>query len=125
MKPTLAQLTRELAKRVVAVDWDDTLVDAKTQQWLPGAEQALQRLLGQFGTVIIHTSRASWPAGRNQIETKLGETVSQAIIGSRVTIEPKPLADVYIDDKAVRFDGWEAALGEVRRLESVALLRAS
>lgn len=92
---------------IVAVDWDDTLVDAKTQEWLPGAQAALESLLAQFKTVIIHTCRANWPEGLSSIEAKL------APFRHDIRIVGKPLADVYVDDRAVRFTGWPATLAEL------------
>lgn len=102
---------------IVAVDWDDTLVDARTQEWLPGAKAALHQLLSEFRTVIIHTCRANWPEGLAQIEAKLAEAAPwrSAIAEERIRIEPKPRADFYIDNQAIRFErSWPSALLAMR-----------
>jgi hypothetical protein len=89
---------------IVAVDWDHTLVD-RQQEWLPGAERALNDLIRMCDHVIIHTCRASWPQGLEGIVAKLGRTARF------VSVEAKPLADIYIDDKAVRYTGdWDETL---------------
>lgn len=87
----------------VAVDWDDTLVDAKSQEWLPDALEALRRLLRDGHRVIIHTCRANWPEGLASIEAKLEQA---GVSGVRVWTEHgKPHAHLYVDNLAVRFDG--------------------
>lgn len=80
-----------MRKRTRAVDWDDTLVDVKTQEWLPNAPQALRTLLHD-GPVIIYTCRANWPEGLASIEAKLQETftlhwrtLGLSIVGTRFT----------------------------------------
>lgn len=105
--------------RTVCVDWDDTLVDAKTQEWLPGAQEALAQLLTQFRQVIVYTAHANWPEGFAAVEAKLEQAVakpwhSASITDDRLSVQPKPLADVYIDDRAVRFGGdWTETLANV------------
>lgn len=99
-----------MSRRVtVAVDYDGTLVDT-TQHWLPGAEQALRAILTRGHRVIIHSARANSDTGRKQIEARLGP------LAQRVTIKPKPEADVYIDNKGLRFTNWSDALTHLRHL---------
>lgn len=79
----------------VAIDWDSTLVDPVTQEWLPGARTAIIKLRTRGYEPFIHTCRANWPEGLASIEAKLAaERLS-------IRVEPKPYADFYIDDKAV------------------------
>lgn len=92
----------------VAVDWDGTLVDARSQEWLPGAQAALRQLKARGYEVFIHTCHANWPEGQASVEAKLAEA------GLDLEIVAKPLADFYIDDRARRFDGnWKLALAQV------------
>lgn len=95
--------------RAVACDWDDVLVDAKTQQWLPGAQQALRELISMFPRVFIHTCRANWPEGLAQVRHALADASFYDI-----EIVPKPLADIYLDDKAVRFESWPLVMAPLR-----------
>lgn len=84
----------------IAIDWDDTLVDVKTQEWLPTARSAIVQLRAKGYEPFIHTCRANWPEGLASIEAKLRE--------ERLTIPvvAKPYADFYIDNKGVAFDEW-------------------
>lgn len=92
----------------VAVDWDGTLVDAN-QEWLPGALEALTAMLTRGHKITIHSSRAAWSGGVDQITERLGN------LATRVTIAPKLSADVYIDNQAIPFTGeWSGILDELR-----------
>lgn len=92
----------------IAIDWDGTLVDQE-QNWLPGSRDALDAMLRRGYKVTIHSSRANWQGGVEQISDKLGN------LASHVAIEPKPEADLYIDNKGQRFDGeWSEILDDLR-----------
>lgn len=92
----------------VAVDWDGTLVDARSQEWLPGAQNALRQLKARGYEVFIHTCHANWPEGVAAVEAKLAQA------GLDLEIVAKPSADFYIDDRARRFDGnWKLTLALV------------
>lgn len=96
----------------VASDWDGTLVDSKTQDWLPGALEALKRLLRDGHRVIIHTCRANWPEGLASIEAKLALA---GVRGAHVwTGAGKPHAHIYVDNQAVTFEGdWAPILTHI------------
>jgi hypothetical protein len=96
-----------------ASDWDDTLVDAKTQEWLPGAEHALGVLVGRCRRLVIHTCHANWPEGRASVEAKL-DTVLAGPARAQVSVEGKPNADFYIGNNYFAFAGdWSATLEAV------------
>ena len=91
-------------------DWDDTLVDAQSQQWLDGAERTLRHLYLRGHTLTVMSARARFPVGRQQIEDRLAE------IGVPLAVHAKPAADLYVDDRAYRFDGdWDALVHQIRR----------
>jgi ribonucleotide monophosphatase NagD (HAD superfamily) len=98
----------------VAVDWDGTLVHGDT--WLPGAERALLGLRRSRYEIIVHTVRAGWPQGREQIAAKLD---SLGFRENEVRIEAKPDALCYIDNRGYRFTGdWQDALRHLASLEA-------
>lgn len=110
----LPEMQRHPAARMrLCVDWDGVLVDSRTQQWLPGAQDGLHDLVEAMACeVIIHTARANYPEGHAQVRGKLNETGL-----AHLEIRAKPLADMYIDDRAHRFTGdWP---GLIMQLEQV------
>ncbi len=95
--------------KTFAIDYDDTLVDARTQEWLPGAREALKRLTRMGHSFVILSARAGWDGGREQIRAKLAEA------GYDVEIYAKPRVDRIIDNDAVEFTGdWGAVLRRLR-----------
>ena len=94
---------------IVAFDWDATLVDEEGE-WLPGALAMFRWLRKHRHRAIILSSRASYPKGRAEIEGKLRQHRIEAMVYA------KPYADVYVDDKGMRFHGdWYVAMTEMRR----------
>jgi hypothetical protein len=92
----------------VAVDWDGTLVGPE-QEWLPGAREALRTMLARNCAVVVHTCRANYAAGAAAVRAGLDEAGFVA-----VDVKGKEEADVYVDDRALRFEGsWPAALDEL------------
>jgi predicted HAD superfamily phosphohydrolase YqeG len=95
--------------KILCLDWDQTLVDTESQEWLPGALDALRWMRGQGHKVIIHSVRAERDYGRNQIEEKLRQHKL------KFEVLAKPYADLYVDDKAQEFDGsWPKVIREIR-----------
>lgn len=95
--------------KTIAVDWDSTLYSDETG-WLPDAKRALKVLKRRGFKVVIHSCRAKYPVGEQYIRAAL----FTAGLDLEVTAV-KPDADVYLDDKALRFEGdWPAALRQIR-----------
>ncbi len=96
----------------IGVDWDDTLVDAKTQEWLDGAREGLIRLMRQGHEPVIMSRRAAWAGGVTQIQT----TLAAARLADIQVIE-KPNVDLIVDNDALRFEGnWSDTTAEIRKL---------
>jgi hypothetical protein len=107
----------------VAVDWDDTLVDVRTGEWITGAADALHELRRRQFNVIIWSCRANWQEGLDSIVEKLYE-IGLVPDGKTLSIVGKPMALAYIDDKALRFQGdWQDVLVDVYREQSRAQLK--
>ena len=62
--------------------------------------------------VFVHSCRAAWGGGRAQIEAWL-----EANDFPDLDVVPKPRADVYLDDRAIRFDDWPSAYTRIIREE--------
>jgi len=103
----------------VAIDWDDTLVGSSKHpkgRWLPGAPAALLGLRRARYELVIHSCRAGWPEGRDEIAAMLATI---GFRGGELRIEPKPEALCYGDDRAIPFTGdWTTALKQIRALEA-------
>lgn len=89
----------------VGFDWDDCLVDVQSKLWTPGARSALADVTARGYTPFVHSCRANWDAGRDEIEAMLRDAHLD------YEIVPKPAAAFYIDDKNLLYDGnWRATL---------------
>jgi hypothetical protein len=121
---------------IIAVDWDGTCVEdvyPECGEWLPGAVKAL-RAFDSIGTVIIHSVRvapvAPFKDGKvplpgeevpipDQAESEyqyIRSMLDKVGLGHiEIWRRPyKPPADIYIDDRALCFEGdWEDTLREV------------
>lgn len=95
-----------MSRPTVAVDWDDCLVDAKTQEWLDDAQLFLRHQLAAGRRVIVHTCRANWPEGRESVKQQLA---AAHLDHPDLSVVGKPEADVYVDNLAFRTTGdWTA-----------------
>jgi hypothetical protein len=74
---------------------------------LAGAREALAQLRAAGHTVIIYTAR-NWPEYR--VTKKWLDDHGFAYDGLHMG---KPVADVWIDDRAIRFTNWTEALGQL------------
>ena len=108
-----------MTRPVLAVDWDGTLVDTPTQEWLPGAQDALRALLKSGYTILIHTCRANYTAGLKMVEEKLVDGGFEGwLLSGDMQVwqgKGKPDAAVYIDNLALSFECWADLVPEIRR----------
>lgn len=100
---------------ILAIDWDNVIHDRqhpvagkKLGGLMEGAEEALDDLYRAGYTIIIHTTMANSPSGRKAVVDWL-----QYYGIDYHEIVPKPKADYYIDDKAIKFKNWDQALQEI------------
>ena len=85
----------------------------------PNAVEAIQKLKSGGHYIIINTSRHMKTANNNLclIIAKQGKTLIHWLEEHHIPYDElwfgKPLADLYIDDKALHFTDWEKTLTEI------------
>jgi hypothetical protein len=100
---------------ILSIDLDGTLcTEEKTFERalakpIPGASEALQKLIDAGHTVVIYSAR-SWSELR-MTEAWLKDN-GMPYHGLHLG---KPVADFFIDDRAVSFTGWDNTLHELER----------
>ena len=105
--------------RRVAVDFDG-VIHQFTTPWIrpseipdpptEGCAVALAMLIMAYDEVVIYSCRAETSAGRQAIEDYMHE---HSLPYTSIT-DKKPVAEVYIDDRAVRFEGnWPSVLHQL------------
>lgn len=105
---------RKSVRVIICLDFDGVIHDTSTVpkgrkmgRPVKGAGQAVYDLQKAGHTVVIHTSRV-------QQESQLGHVYDWLAYFGFYQIEvclAKPPADVYVDDKGLRFTGWENRTG--------------
>jgi hypothetical protein len=136
---------------ILAVDLDNTLSEGGAEgvgAWLPGAQEALHQALEAGAEVLVHTCRTGWLNGGGvaaveeflrsggfapclvDTEDRGGNQVQVWAEakgpGRRVGIwvgRGKPIAQAYVDDRGVAFNGSWAEVIAVLGLEPSARLR--
>ena len=91
---------------------------------LPGAVERIRELRAAGHYIIIHTARnmATWKGNVGKVMQNIGKITLDWLerygIGYDEIYFGKPNAQVYIDDRAIRFSGWEEITEE--RLQQAA-----
>lgn len=93
---------------IIAVDFDGVIHQrsgtyGKMGEPVEGARDALIRLRKQGHTLIVHTVRGDSP---DHVAQWLDKYKFPVMLVTR----QKPVADVYLDDKALHFDNWRHVL---------------
>ncbi len=95
----------------VAIDFDGVLADSEMEP-LPGAREMVTRLVKSGCECWIFSARACYGGGVAQIRAWLDHHGFP-----EMDVVPKPRADVYLDDRAIRFDEWSTAYAAIVRLK--------
>ena len=111
---------RPLIRTTICLDFDG-VIHKRTGEWMgptvfngdliPGAQEGIDRMRGGMGyRVLVHSARCNSSDAAGAIEDYLG-AAGIAVDG---VVALKPLANVYVDDRAVRFSGdWLAAVADI------------
>jgi hypothetical protein len=116
--------------RTVAVDFDG-VIHAYSKGWqdgsiydepVPGAFTSLRVLMSEYA-VFVHTTRdpiqvGRWLHERGDFDVSLdtGHEVFWNEKGTLLITNRKLPAVAYIDDRAIRFESWGQALGDLERV---------
>lgn len=77
---------------------------------IPNAIQSINKLYEQGNIIIIYTAR-------NWIEYEMTEHwLKSNEVKYHQLVMGKPQGDVWIDDRAIRFEGWEVTLEKLAQL---------
>lgn len=118
--------------KIIAVDLDGVIFEADLPQFLkygldyfgkvmPDAKLALELLKSNGWKIIIHTCRLNPNTEMNKEYTipELREKVRAMLEKEGIPYDEifagkgKPLADFYIDDRAIRFENWIQVIDEL------------
>jgi hypothetical protein len=113
---------------VVCVDFDGVL-HRYNKGWhdgsiydgpMPGASEALKHLMMDLGCqIIIHTTRATDRVVFGQFQPNQLNELKRWLAMNEIpydviwTGKGKPLAHLYLDDRAVRFENWNQAFSQI------------
>ena len=114
----------------IAVDLDGVILNFNWDSWvrndmryfgtpIKGAKRALRRLRKRGYKIIIHTCRANPILNSSYSPDELYMKIKKILIKNEIPFDEiwlgtgKPLADYYIDDRAVKFESWEQVLEEI------------
>lgn len=107
------------SKLILAIDFDNTIHDIKHPvagrkmgEPMEGAKSVMTRWKRQGHTLIIHSVMATNPSGEQAIRDWLRY---YHIPFDKVTAI-KPLAAVYLDDRALKFTSWDKAYKDIMEL---------
>ena len=103
--------------KTLCIDFDDTLFNRSTEEPIQGAVEALRQLTSEGYTILILSSRINpelWGDLIKFREKEISDWMKQHNIPYDKIVAFKPPADLYIDDKALRFEGdWESTREEI------------
>lgn len=104
---------------LLAIDFDGVIHDYKNPvegrrmgEPINGAKESLQGLKAIGHELVIHTVKASTLGGMKAVI----DWMNYYEIPFDFVVYTKPNADVFIDDKAIRFNDWAQTLAEVQKI---------
>ena len=118
--------------KTIAIDLDGTILDFDWDSWVEkrmtyfgnpkrGAIEALTLLKKLGYKIIIHTCRTNTRVNPQYTLGQLWMIVERLLDYHKIPFDEvwvetgKPIADYYIDDRAIEFDNWERIMGLFRK----------
>jgi hypothetical protein len=105
---TLSKRKKAPARKVLAIDFDGVIYNPTTHDLYPDTVVYLDILTKRFD-VVIFSARAVNPEGLQFIRNVL----QYHMIPVKDITSTKPMAALYIDDKAVHHTDWENTLSQI------------
>lgn len=103
--------------RILAIDFDQVIHDKlhpvpgrRMGKPFPTAKTSLEHLKHHGDIIIVHTTMANTAGGKKAVADWLNYYEIPYD-----SIEGKPTADFYIDDKAIKHTDWRTTLDEIRK----------
>jgi ribonucleotide monophosphatase NagD (HAD superfamily) len=96
-------------KATIAIDFDGVLADPVTKKPLPDALDTMDFLANKGFRLIIFSARATSDVGRQTII----EWCQRHMVRVSEVTGKKPMADLYIDDKAIHHTSWMTTTDEI------------
>jgi 5'(3')-deoxyribonucleotidase len=108
-----------MKKLTLAIDFDGVLHDKahplegkKMGAPMPGAQAAMDELYQAKHKIIIFTTMATTPGGKQAVE----DWLDWYDFDYHEVTAIKPNADLFLDDRAVRFTDWTSAILELKSM---------
>lgn len=112
-------MTKMPKPKTLAIDFDGVVHDYKNP--LPGkrmgapfsgAEEAIDDLIQRGYKIVIHTTKATTPEGKQAVE----DWLDHYTIDHHEVTAVKPDAEFYIDDKAITHHTWDDTISKLNAL---------
>ena len=117
----------------IAVDLDGVLLNFNWNSWaskdmnyfgtpMKGGINAIKKLRKSGYRIIVHTCRTNPILNDNYTSGVLYEKVKKILKKNKIPYDEiwmgpgKPIADYYIDDRAIKFENWKQTLHEIPRI---------
>jgi hypothetical protein len=114
-------------EKTIAVDFDGVINSyksgwqgpTKTDEPVLSAAEGISGLWNRGYKIIIFSTRASTPEGADTIREYIRKHTENELLANSIEItDRKPIADVYIDDRAIPFTGdWEETLKQIEEFK--------
>jgi hypothetical protein len=114
----------DTAQKTIAIDFDG-VINSFSRGWcgstetddpVEGAAEAINALLAAGNKVVIYSTRAATPEGKETIRRYLAE--NDVSFEEIEVTDKKPIAHIYIDDRAIPFSGdWSDTLKQIEEFK--------